>query len=73
MPTITQKGQVTIPKAIRDKLDIHQGDEIVFEMKDELVALKKRERLPDFKKYIGYLSGHKQKVDEIVNELREGL
>ncbi|MCL9817804.1 AbrB/MazE/SpoVT family DNA-binding domain-containing protein [Natronocalculus amylovorans] len=31
MPRVTTKGQVTIPKAIRDELGIEPGDEITFE------------------------------------------
>lgn len=44
MSTITKKGQVTIPKPFRDKLHIKEGDSLVFEIKDNLLVLKKRER-----------------------------
>lgn len=27
---VTSKGQVTIPKKVREKLEIHPGDEITF-------------------------------------------
>ncbi|MDX1637143.1 MAG: AbrB/MazE/SpoVT family DNA-binding domain-containing protein [Balneolaceae bacterium] len=27
---VTSKGQITIPKKIREKLDIHPGDKIIF-------------------------------------------
>jgi len=44
MSTITRKGQVTIPKPLREKLQIKEGDNLVFEMKDNLLILKKKER-----------------------------
>jgi AbrB family looped-hinge helix DNA binding protein len=44
MSTITKKGQVTIPKPLREKLHIREGDSLVFEMKDDMLILKKKER-----------------------------
>jgi antitoxin PrlF len=38
---VTQKYQATIPQAIREKLEIVQGDRIIFEIEDEKVVLKK--------------------------------
>lgn len=38
--TITQKGQVTIPLLIRNKLGIRAGDKIAFELNRESVSLK---------------------------------
>ncbi len=43
--TITSKGQITIPKDIRDRLDLHAGDKISF-IEDEdgsinLIPIKK--------------------------------
>jgi len=43
MSTITKKGQVTIPKPFREKLNIKEGDSLVFEMKAGMLILKKKE------------------------------
>lgn len=41
MSTITKKGQVTIPKPFRDNLQIKEGDSLVFELKGDMLILKK--------------------------------
>ena len=33
--TVTSKGQITVPKAIRERLDIHEGDKIEFTPDEE--------------------------------------
>ena len=38
---ISEKGQVTIPKEIRDKLGIIQGDRLIFDLKDDLIIIRK--------------------------------
>ena len=38
---ISEKGQVTIPKEIRDKLGIVQGDRLVFNLKGDMVIIRK--------------------------------
>ncbi len=40
---ISEKGQVTIPKEIREKLGIVQGDRLIFDLKDDLIVIKKPE------------------------------
>ncbi len=44
MSTVTQKGQVTIPKPFREKLHIKEGDSLIFEIKGDALILKKKER-----------------------------
>lgn len=41
--SVTLKGQTTIPAKIREKLNIHAGDKVVFEMKDQKVYFHKIE------------------------------
>lgn len=43
MPRVTTKGQVTIPKEIRDALGIEPGDEIAFEETEFGYSLRKKE------------------------------
>ena len=38
--TITRKGQVTIPKEIRDSLGIREGDRVFFVQRGDEVVLK---------------------------------
>lgn len=38
---ISEKGQVTIPKEIRDKLGIVQGDRLIFDLNDDLIIIRK--------------------------------
>ena len=42
---VTSKGQVTVPKAVRDALGIKEGDEIVFRVEGNRAVLA---RTPDF-------------------------
>ncbi|MBW3660811.1 MAG: AbrB/MazE/SpoVT family DNA-binding domain-containing protein [Gemmatimonadetes bacterium] len=38
---VTTKGQVTIPKEIRDRLGIHPGTEVEFKIEDRRVILRR--------------------------------
>ncbi|MDX1661750.1 MAG: AbrB/MazE/SpoVT family DNA-binding domain-containing protein [Gemmatimonadota bacterium] len=38
---VTTKGQVTIPKALRDRLGIRPGDEVEFEIRDGHATLRR--------------------------------
>ncbi len=44
--TITSKGQVTIPIEIREKLGLHSGTEVEFEILGEAVRIKKARGRP---------------------------
>ena len=37
---ITSKGQITIPKAIRDKLKVKEGGQIIFFVKNGDIVIK---------------------------------
>lgn len=42
---VSSKGQITIPKPVRDALNLAEGDEVVFRVQGSVVALA---RTPDF-------------------------
>jgi AbrB family looped-hinge helix DNA binding protein len=74
MPRVTQKGQVTIPKHIRSYLGIKTGDNVVFDVDEGAVLLRKPSSSHrNFEKYLGFLS-HLQgeDPDEITDDLRGG-
>ena len=39
--TLTTKGQITIPKAVRDSLRLHSGDRVAFVLQGDAGALLK--------------------------------
>jgi antitoxin PrlF len=44
---LTSKGQVTIPKSVRDALDLHEGDELLFRVERSRALLAKTPDLID--------------------------
>lgn len=42
---ITEKGQATIPKPLREKYDLEPGDEVVWIDTDEGIVVRKRTRM----------------------------
>ena len=58
MPSVTTKGQVTIPKPIREAMGIKPGDEVSFEETDAGYVIQKdapttAEGIDPFEKYRG--------------------
>ncbi|MBB6644734.1 AbrB/MazE/SpoVT family DNA-binding domain-containing protein [Halobellus ruber] len=41
---ITEKGQATIPKELREKYDLSPGDEVIWKDTDDGIVVKKRTR-----------------------------
>ncbi|MBT3606035.1 MAG: AbrB/MazE/SpoVT family DNA-binding domain-containing protein [Candidatus Latescibacteria bacterium] len=72
MPRLTQKSQVTIPKSVRQILDVSPGDEVEFQVTSEnQIILTRSVKSSAFSKYVGLLA-HKsdQSSDQIVDALR---
>jgi antitoxin PrlF len=47
---VTAKGQITLPKAVRDALGLRRGDEVVFRVESDRAILAKT---PDFLELAG--------------------
>lgn len=64
--TLTSKGQVTIPKPVRDALQLHAGDRINFVVRDDGVV-EIRPATVDLKRLKGLLRrrGHPLTVEEM--------
>ncbi len=72
MSTVTSKGQVTLPKKVRDALGLVPGSEVEFELREGQVLLHKRVSEEKLARWQGYLRGKlpEDSVDEFVDTLR---
>ena len=77
MPRMTSKGQVTIPKNIREVLGVKPGDQVKFELlSDQRVIVKPVLATTVFERYVGYYVGYLAdragtEPDHIVARLRD--
>lgn len=63
---ITSKGQITLPKKVRDILHLREGGVVIFEQEEDRFVIKPAESLLDYK---GYLKGRAKSADgEAVRE-----
>ena len=68
---VTSKGQVTIPKKVRERLGVHPGEDVGFEEKNGLVYIQKTVKQSPFDKWVGRLKQLEGKQsDDLVKELR---
>lgn len=70
---LTSKGQVTIPKLVREALGLHEGDELLFRVERSRALLAKT---PDFLDLAGTVSVPAAKRgtpwDEVLRRTRDG-
>ena len=68
---VTSKGQVTIPKSVREKLGVQPGEAVGFEEKDGALVITKAITKSPFDKWMGRLTHLKgTRSDDIVKETR---
>jgi len=73
--TMTSKGQVTVPIAIRRKLGLKSGDHVEFvQEKERTIIRRARSQENPFLKYVGALKGPLKSVKDInrwISEMRD--
>lgn len=68
---VTSKGQVTIPKEVRERLGVHPGENLGFEERGDLLVVSKVVTKSPFDKWMGRLKHLKgQRSDDLVREAR---
>ena len=68
---LTSKGQITIPKAVRERLGLQPGDEIEFVEDEETYRVRKRTPASPLERYRGYLKHLAGRdPDEVVEQMR---
>lgn len=67
---VTAKGQLTIPKTLRDKLGLKTGDYIIVRETSAGYLIEKELDENRFDKYIGFLNSDTNS-DNIIRELRD--
>ena len=68
---LTSKGQITLPKEVRDQLGLRPGDEVEFVQEDDNYLLRKHATSSPFDQYVGFLRDLEgQDPDELIEELR---
>jgi AbrB family looped-hinge helix DNA binding protein len=68
---MTSKGQVTVPKAVRERLGLKPGDEIEFVEEDGVFKVQRAfdpEAFLEWQGYLKHLAG--TDPDDLINEMR---
>jgi AbrB family looped-hinge helix DNA binding protein len=65
---VLPKGQITLPKKIRQHLGINIGDALVIEEQKDRIVIKKGKTIYDF---IGTLPAHDISIEEMIEKATE--
>ena len=70
---LTSKGQVTIPKSVRDALDLHEGDELLFRVERSRALLAKTPDLIELAGSVAVPAGKRGTPwDDVLRQTRRG-
>jgi antitoxin PrlF len=68
---ITSKGQVTIPKSVRDALELHEGDELLFRVERSRAVIAKTPNLLELAGSVPVPAGRRGTTwDEVLQRTR---
>ncbi|HVB09063.1 MAG TPA: AbrB/MazE/SpoVT family DNA-binding domain-containing protein [Bacillota bacterium] len=70
MARVTAKGQVTLPKRVRDALGIRPGTEVEFEVQEGRAILRRRPPAAALERWRGALKDRGTDSDALIEELR---
>jgi antitoxin PrlF len=70
MATVTSKGQITLPKAVREALGLRPGSQVEFEIEGHRVTLRRQIPQQAFDRWEGFLRGKIPPTDVLMEELR---
>lgn len=65
---VTSKGQITIPKQVREALDLHDGDSVFFAVQGNQAVLS---RTPDFIDLAGSVTVTFDSKNKPISEIRK--
>ena len=69
---ITSKGQVTIPKSVRDALELHEGDEVLFRVERSRAVIAKTPSLLELAGSVPVPSSKRGTAwDEVLRQTRQ--
>jgi AbrB family looped-hinge helix DNA binding protein len=70
LKNVLAKGQIVIPKTIRDLLGINIGDELLIDVQNQKIILSKKENIKDIFLEVSNKSASKISMKKIKKELR---
>jgi AbrB family looped-hinge helix DNA binding protein len=71
--TITSKGQVTIPKEVRDRLGVKEGDRLVFRFNDRGVLELEAEEFSPVQRLAGILKQYAPAEPVSIDEMNAAI